>query len=183
MTYDNSSNVFDYGLLFPKKQLLINITKELASNEYIKNITHYIHSFKYNKIPSEIIMAIFVGFFILLTFYILFNSFRIQLTEFANDTRRHNISSPPNTPTKTSSIKIDFEKLNKTLVDKNKDLSHKNKVLVCENKFLCEIIADIRIILDQEERSARKNTKIMDLLKKYYVEDDNIVEDDDKSLL
>jgi hypothetical protein len=189
MTYDNRTIIFDYSLLLPNKQLLINITKELASNAYIKNITHYIQSIKYTKINSEIIMVMFVWLFILLTFYILFNSFRMQLTESANDyTRRHTISSPPNTPPNTptntptkTSIKIDLEKLNKTLADKNKDLYHKNKVLVCENKFLCEIIADIRIILDQDERSARKNTKIINLLKKYYDEDDD--SDEDKSLL
>lgn len=196
MKYDNRTVIFDYSLLLPKKQLLINITKELASNEYIKNITHYIHSFKYTKIHNEIIMAIFVWLFILLTFYILFNSFRMQLTESANDyIRKHTISSPRNTPTETSCNKKHLETLNKTLPDKNKDLYYKNKVLVCENKFLCEIIAAIRIILDQDERSARKNTKIINLLKKYYDYDDDYddyddddyddddYDDEDKSLL
>lgn len=157
MQYNNQTITYDDYSLFLPEDIFLNINR---------NNTHNI---PYTKCYNEIIINIWFFIFILMIASNLIYSLSMQHKE---DTS-HNTSSESEMESEMESFTSpSLEDINQSIINKNKKLEHKNKVLIYENIFLCKIIGEIRDILQQDERCARKNTKIKNLLRKYYEEDE-----------
>ena len=167
MYYNNQT--FEYDL-DSTKEFFSNMTNFISSNYYVKYITQYINysTFDHELISSLCLFALFQT--------ILFYTFKTILkTMCTQKVPKINTSTntlpvyqeyPMEFPNKFAYLSL--KKGNHNLTNANKKLTSKNQLLTQENIFLYEIIADIRNILEQNERCARKQTKINNLIQKHF---------------